>query len=147
MYLKRPTSAQIHDFILSQFAILWDEFAADRALIPPGRLVELSFEELSTDPVAAVRRVYSALGIDGFEERVRPRVEALQAGKAEGRHGGAGGGGAGGGGVGGGPTLSGYRKNTFRPLPAPLRELVARRWAAYAESWGYSCAEGATGLL
>jgi len=94
-------------------------------------------------------------------------VEALQAGKAEGRHGGAGGGGAGGGGAGGGgagsggvggggvggggagggPTLSGYRKNTFRPLPAPLRELVARRWAAYAESWGYSCAEGATGLL
>jgi len=42
MYLKRPTSAQIHDFILSQFAILWDEFAADRALIPPGRLVEIT---------------------------------------------------------------------------------------------------------
>ena len=133
MYLKEPSSEQIHSFILDQFVTLWDEYAADRALIPQGSLVEMSFEELSTDPVAAVGRVYSELGIPGFEERVRPRVAALQAGKSVNAL--------------GSPKLSGYKKNSYRPLPKELRELVAQRWAAYAREWGYSCDEGAPGQL
>ncbi len=97
------------------------------------RLVEMSFEELSGDPIAAVGRVYFELGLAGFDERVRPRVAALQAGKAKG--------------AAGGPKLQGYRKNAHKPLPDGLRELVAERWAAYAKAWGYSCEQGAPGQL
>jgi len=142
MYLNEPSSEQIHDFILEQFVTLWEEYAADRQLVPAGRLVEMSFEELSTSPIEAVRRVYDELGLTGFEERVRPRVAALQAGKQlQGTKA------RGGGGTSGGPTLKGYKKNSFRPLPPALRELIAERWAAYAAAWGYSCEEGAGGQL
>ena len=132
MYVKQPSDAQVHDFILEQFVTLWDEYAAEREKIPAGNLVEMSYEELSTDPVGAVRRVYAELSLPGFDERVGPRIEALQAGRASA----------------GGPQLQGYRKNAFRPLPPELRELVARRWADYAAAWGYSCeGENAPGQL
>jgi LPS sulfotransferase NodH len=134
MYLAQPTNAQIHDFILEQFVTLWEEYAADRALIPAGRLVEMSFEELSTDPTAAVGRVYAELGLSGFDECVKQRVASLQVGQPHGVER-------------GGPKLKGYQKNAHKPLPAGLRELVAEKWEAYSKAWGYSCEEGAPGQL
>ena len=51
MYLATPTSEQIHEFILNQFEVLWREYAAARALVPPGNLVEISYAELTAEPV------------------------------------------------------------------------------------------------
>lgn len=42
---------QVHEFILSQFATLWEEYASARGLIPRGNLVEVSYDELARDPV------------------------------------------------------------------------------------------------
>ena len=115
MYLARPTDAQIHDFILCQFELLWQSYDDARKAIPPGRLVELSYTELTADPAAAIARIYDALGLPGFEERMRDRVVAHT------RR----------------PAVQGHRKNKFAPLEPKLRALVARRWAAYTEAWGY----------
>ena len=51
MYLATPTDEQIHEFILNQFEVLWREYAAARALVPAGNLVEISYAELTAEPV------------------------------------------------------------------------------------------------
>jgi hypothetical protein len=38
------------------------EYMAERGLVDPDRLVELSFDELDTDPIGVLRRVYSHFG-------------------------------------------------------------------------------------
>ena len=45
--------------------MLWREYAAARALVPAGNLVEISYAELTAEPSAAIGRVYSELGMAG----------------------------------------------------------------------------------
>ena len=115
MYLATPSDEQVHEFILSQFETLWADYAAARETIPAGSLAELSFDELTADPVEAVRRVYTTLGIEGYVER---GVAAAVAAKVAG--------------------LQGYKKNAFAPLPAKVRAVLARRWKDYTDAWGYT---------
>ena len=74
-YLARPTDAQVTAFILDQFVTLWDEYKADRALVPKGNLHEVAYADLAADPVGEVRRLYAALGLPGFNT-LRPRLAA-----------------------------------------------------------------------
>ena len=67
--------------------------------------------------VSACATWLQELGLAGYEERVRPRVTARTA------------------------HLGGYEKNKFEPLPAGLREAVARRWSDYTAAWGYEWSE------
>lgn len=69
MYLATPADEQIHEFILNQFSLLWREYAADRESIPEGNLHELSYDELTADPVAAMEAIYRDLNLEGFEAR------------------------------------------------------------------------------
>ena len=94
--------------------VLWREYAADRGAIPAGALHELSFEELTHDPAAALGAIYAKLGLEGYEARVRPRVEAQVGGR-----------------------LRGYKKNEHADVDPAVRALVARRWADYIAAWGY----------
>lgn len=114
-YLARPTDEQVHEFILSQFVTLWDEYDKARAAVPDGNLVEVSYDELVADPVATVGRIYERLGIGGFEGHMRERVAAAAAR----------------------PAVKEYKVNRLGELPPDLRERVARRWAAYTKAWGY----------
>lgn len=126
MYLATPTDAQVHDFILNQFEVLWDEYDADRKALPASDLAEVSFEQLDNDPVGTLRSIYAQLGLgayegspargaDAFDARVKPRVEAATSGRP-----------------------SKYQKNAHKPLPAALRKIVAGRWEAYSRAWGYT---------
>ena len=44
-----------------------EAYLEQKELIPGGRLVEISYEELETDKVGQIRRIYSALGLDGYD--------------------------------------------------------------------------------
>ena len=65
-------------------------------------------------PQLARPQIYAGLGLEGYEERVRPRVERAAA------------------------DQRGYKTNTFSPLQPAVRDLLARRWGKYASAWGYS---------
>jgi hypothetical protein len=114
-YLARPTDAQVTAFILDQFVTLWDEYKADRALVPKGNLHEVAYADLAADPVGEVRRLYAALGLPGFNT-LRPRLAA---------HFGARG------------AAHGYKTNRFKPLAPELEALVRERWADFAAEYGY----------
>ena len=61
-YLQRPTDRHITDFILDQYDVLFSRYMVDRCLVPEGRLHELSFDELESDPIASLRDIYYKFG-------------------------------------------------------------------------------------
>jgi hypothetical protein len=90
---------------------MYAAYFQDRVLIAPGRLHEISFEDLEKDPLAQLQATYAALDLPSFEE-VRPRVEQYVA------------------------SLKSYRKNTFPQLPEEMRRRLAREWRQCFEAWG-----------
>ena len=58
-YLNVPTDDEVIDFIVTQYRLLMKHYLRDRESVPAGNLVEVSFEELTNDPV--VRSQLSAV--------------------------------------------------------------------------------------
>lgn len=115
-YLATPTSDEVQEFILNQFVELWRDYDDARGSVPTGDLTEISYHELTTDPVHAIRKIYSSLGITGFDERqVGAKIERFLANR-----------------------MPGYQRNSFKPLPRDLHELISSRWSSFAETLGYN---------
>lgn len=112
-YLAKPTDTQVTEFVLNQFELLHEEYVAARGLVPAGSLVELGFDELEAGPVAAMRRVYGALGWE-MGDACAARMEAYVAG------------------------LRGYKKNAHRTVSDAHQRLVYRRWRRAFDEFGYA---------
>ena len=104
--------ATLHARVLRQYRELYDAYFAQRSLIPAGRLVELTYEELEADPVGQVAAVYQGLNLPDFTT-ARPAVERYL------------------------DSVSGYQKNQHRELPPALRDEIATAWQQSFDEWGY----------
>lgn len=111
-YLQRPDLDGIDRRILERYLVLHDAYVADRPLIAPGRLHELTFEDLESDPLGQMRLLYERLALPGFE-RIEPRLRAYVS------------------------SLAGYAKNRFAPLTDVERAAVATAWQRSFATWGY----------
>ena len=111
-YLQRPRTAEIEERILRRYTVLYDAYFAERSLIPAGRFHEVRFTDLERDPVAEMRRLYTALELPNFE-RFLPKLTKYTA------------------------SLAGYQKNEFKPLAGPWRERVAVEWNRSFNTWNY----------
>ena len=58
----------IDETVLSVYDRIMSAYEADAADVPADRLVELRYDDLDADPLAAVERCYAALGLPGFDE-------------------------------------------------------------------------------
>ena len=106
---RRPAS---HDAtILRQYEALHEAWFEDVALIPPGRLHELSYESLVDDPMGNLETLYSALDLGPFS-RVRPALEQSVAART-------------------------YRPNRFEPLTSSERQTVYQAARPCFEAWDY----------
>jgi len=112
-YLQRPNIDQIDDRILRRYQELYDAFFADRERIPAGRFHEIRFEDLESNPVAEIERLYGALDLPNFG-KLRPRLQTYV------------------------ESLAGYRKNQHTPLDDVSRRRVAKSWARSFERWNYA---------
>eukprot|EP00043_Microstomoeca_roanoka_P016908 m.175022 g.175022 ORF g.175022 m.175022 type:complete len:401 (+) comp16545_c0_seq2:321-1523(+) len=112
-YLATPTSEEVTEFVLNQYEELFNAYMEDRHLIPKGNLVEISYAELQQDGVAAMRKIYDALGWESFEKRAKPKLEAYLAG------------------------VQNYQKNEFDHLTDEQRQEVNRRWGDSFKAFGY----------
>jgi hypothetical protein len=110
--LQRPALERIPDRVLRQYRQMYDAYFADRALIPPGQLHEIRFEDLERDPLGELERTYTALNMPDFSA-VRPALSEYVA------------------------SLRGYRKVEYAPLPEAQRRVVAQAWRQNFEAWGY----------
>jgi hypothetical protein len=110
--LQRARRDESDDWVIGQYRAMYEAFFEERGLVPRGRFHEVAFEDLERDPIAELRKTYEALELPAFGE-VEGELRAYVA------------------------SLTGYRKNTFAPLPEGLRIRIASEWKACFEAWGY----------
>ena len=89
--------------VFRRYRVLEERYRADRALIPSGRLHELTYEELVRDPIGALDRLYAALGLGDLSPAL-PVLDKYLAKQGE------------------------YRRNEYPPLDSATRERVKREW-------------------
>lgn len=97
---------------IRQFQEVYEVFFEEKGLIPQERFHEVRFENLEADPLGQVRRIYEALALPDFQD-VEPALRRYV------------------------ESLTGYKKNTFREIPAQLRMRIAREWRRCFEEWDY----------
>jgi hypothetical protein len=112
-YLQNPIEDQIEEGILRRYEEMHRVYFEDRTLIPEGHLHELAFEDLVVDPVREVKRIYDALGFDGFDALL-PRLQQFVE-----------------------ETHRNYKRNPDHPLSDDVKQRIARRWRQSFEVWGY----------
>jgi hypothetical protein len=100
------------DTIIAVYTEMYDAYFEERALIPEGRLADVSYEDLDRQPVCVIGSIYESLGLSGFED-LRPRLEGYLA------------------------SIADYRKNRHGDLPAELRRRLACEWGRSFNEWGY----------
>ena len=91
----------LSDYVLDRYEILHRAYLEQRELLSQDELVELTFEELLADPMAAVHRIVGELGLDPIDPE--PLESYLEQTKR-------------------------YRRGSFQELDPGIRELVERRW-------------------
>jgi len=112
-YLQRPDIAGIDDGILRRYVTMYDAYFDERALIPPGQLYELRFEDLLRDPIGKIFNLYDALGFGSFAA-LEPRLHAYV------------------------DSLRRYRQNDYIELGEKERIRVVEEWRRNFEMWGYA---------
>jgi hypothetical protein len=109
--MQVPRFEGLEEYVLETFVRIDDRYVRDRGLIPPGRLVEIKYEDLVRDPVAQTAEIYERLDLGDFA-RVRGAVEKYVASQAD------------------------YKTNRYS-VTDEQKQTVARRWANYIERYGY----------
>ncbi len=112
MRLQPLDRARLDERVLARYVELYDAFFEERHLIPAERFHEMGYEALEQDPLGALRRMYQALGLSGFEAFL-PRLLAYR------------------------EIVRDYKRNVHVALPGPLRAEIRRRWHRSFQEWGY----------
>ena len=110
--LQRAPLDDLDDRLIEQYRRMYDAFFEERGLIPNGNFHEVAFEELESDPMGQMQKLYESLGLPDFREcegALRRYVD----------------------------SLVGYKKNKFSNLPVELRGRIAERWKPCFDEWGY----------
>lgn len=111
-YLQQPNGKDPTEGILQRYTMMYDAFFDERPLIPAGQYCEVAFEDLESDMMGTVEKIYTQLNLAGFAA-VQPTIEQYAAATAD------------------------YKKNKHETLPEPLRQKVAQTWRRNFDRWGY----------
>jgi hypothetical protein len=98
--------------VLQTYTTMYDAYFADCSLIPPGRGIEIAYEDLERDPIGQLRAIYRTLSLGEFAA-VQPALESYLA------------------------SIAGYRKNRHPELDEATRQRIAEAWSRSFEAWGY----------
>ena len=102
-------------YVFNAFDEMYAAFDRDRQTLGPGRLHEMRYEDLVTDPMTKLSEAYDRLGLDDFAH-MRPALEAHC------------------------ESMKRYRTNTYRHDPR-IVEKIARRWRPFIDRYGYPVPE------
>ncbi|MBI5864759.1 MAG: sulfotransferase, partial [Planctomycetes bacterium] len=108
-----PATDAYRDRFLELYEKMESEFVAQAARLPAGRLAEVAFEELESDPVGVIRRIYSQLDLEfspRYEQRLLRYLE----------------------------SVADYKKNRFKPLAPEDQARVDASMGPLMVRWGYS---------
>ena len=108
---KIVMDATMQDDAMKMYSHCIETYERTRSLVPEGNLHEIRFEDLETDPLGEMRRVYETLNLNGWNV-----LEAAIQKKL--------------------PELTKYRKNSFN-MDEDLMRTVYNRWKPSFERYGY----------
>ena len=111
--LQNPHNRNLRDFVFDSFERLYRGFYRDEPLLHSGNFVEVRFDEVVSNVVGTMRKVYDQLDLGGFDAFARPGLEK----KAE--------------------KSRKYKKNNHA-LSASLQDETLQRCRRYMDKFGYS---------
>jgi hypothetical protein len=109
--LPRYTAVDLFEFCRKCKVAMYTAYNRDKALLAPNQLIEISFEDLTANPVLQLRNIYDRFGLHGVDDTLR---EAQQYFQQRGAH----------------------RKNPHR-TDNQLRQLIDENWQDYMRQFGY----------
>ena len=110
--LQIPNGQYMEENVLDSFEKMYDAFESDVPLLKSGQFTDIGYDELTTNPVSTLEKIYRDLQINGFDT-VKPDLEKFAATQKE------------------------YKKNKF-VLDQETKQKVATRWKNYFQKYGYS---------
>lgn len=110
--LQHCSQREIEQIILEDNALILRKYMSERKLIPEGNLVEIAFDELETAPMPTMEKIYTKLGLKGFQDAVPHMKDYLD-------------------------SVSHYQRNTYQPLPQPLLDRIHSEWDLWYKEFGY----------
>ena len=117
--LQEPLSEdESQQRIIDRYQTMYRAFHEEKSLIPAGRFHELSYDDLTRDPVGELAACYERLGLPAFsavEGQLRQRFAGQR------------------------PFLP----NRFGDIPRSIQRTLRRRWKSSFEAWDYSEVEPA----
>ena len=101
----------IQEFILRQYEILWSRYEEGRSLLRPDQLMEVSFDDLSNNPLETLQAIYLHFKWDwqGIKAPLKSELSNVKA----------------------------YVRNQNSDLPSPLRQVIEQRWGDSFDRLGY----------
>jgi omega-hydroxy-beta-dihydromenaquinone-9 sulfotransferase len=109
--LQSVSAEEVEAYVLEFYQRLLRRFLADKSCIPPGRLVEVRFEDLEAAPLAQLERIYDGLGLRDFAA-VRPALAAYV------------------------ESVRGFQKNRYE-VDARVIARVNEHWRFAFDAWDY----------
>lgn len=111
LQLQTISTEDLQEAILEVYVRLYRKYQADKKQIPPGRLIEIKFEDFEADALNMTEKIYRTLDLPGLETAL-PAIRSYLEKK------------------------KGYRKNSYTYAPRTL-ETVKKHWGIALEDWGY----------
>lgn len=105
------TDQQIFDELKDGFRTFHEAYEEQKADLPEGSLVTVSYEDLVKDPMAVMRKIYDVLGLPDIEHAI-PAMQAYIESRA------------------------GYKPNVYKEDPKVVR-MINENWGVYFDAYGY----------
>lgn len=115
LQLQSIDSSELDALIFSLYKDLMQDYLEQRSLIPKGHLAEISFNELETDPLHSIQKIYNDLNLSGFEESQTYFEDYLN-------------------------KMKSYQKNKHR-ITNQLMTQIQDKWGFTMKEWGYDIPE------
>ena len=107
--LQDLSGAQMEEIVFSEYVRLTEAYRRQRKFIPPGNLIEISYEELENQPMNILRNIYAGLLLPDFEAVKKVFLEKLAEEKK-------------------------YKPFEYKHSEAVFKKIEAR-WAKYVNEW------------
>lgn len=109
--LQLPDEEELRANVIHTFKQMYDAFEQQRHEIPENQICDVHYEELVSDPIGQLARIYDDLNLGEFDN-VRPKIEQRA------------------------KYTSGYQTNRYQVSDGDC-QLVAHKWGDFCDRYGY----------
>jgi hypothetical protein len=112
LQLQNISKDVLDQHIVEIYKNLMNDYLEQRELIPKNNLIEIRFDDLETNALQEVKRIYQDLGLDGFELAL-PKIEQYV------------------------NSMKSYKKNTHSIKKSQM-DILNKEWRFSMEAWDYT---------